>query len=456
MENQILLSAGIDVGTTTTHLIISRIGIAVEGGFGTVPHAVITNKEIIYESKIYFTPLDESGNINGAKVAEIIKKEYASAGFKKEDFDSGAVIITGESSKKENAKQVLADIAEYSGNFIAAQAGSQLESYLSGKGAGADKFSEQSGVVTANIDIGGGTTNISYFKDGDCVDDCCLNIGGRLVRFDKSGKATLTPEMERLCADNGITVKSISDFAETEKLCNIAADIIKNAVFSCGSVPGYCITDSLPCGKYVPEAVSFSGGVAECFADCGGCRADFGDIGYQLAAAIRKSSLSYPAKIINSASSPIRATVIGAGNFSMDISGSTIEYSNVELPIKNLECVSDFSRIGSEMCAVSLPGDDVPGFGDLVCIAKDIAKSCSRLIEKGLPVVVVAKADFSKALGICLRRVLPPGYPFICFDGVDCRRGNYIDIGAPVAGGKAVPVVVKTLVFGGKDNYENE
>ena len=108
------------------------------------------------------------------------------------------------------------------------------------------------------------------------------------------------------------------------------------------------------------------------------------------------------------------------------------------------------------MCAVSLPGDDVPGFGDLVCIAKDIAKSCSQLIEKGLPVVVVTKADFSKALGICLRRVLPPGYPFICFDGVDCRRGNYIDIGAPVAGGKAVPVVVKTLVFGGKDNYENE
>jgi ethanolamine utilization protein EutA (predicted chaperonin) len=124
MENQILLSAGIDVGTTTTHLIISRIGIAVQGGFGTVPHAVITKKEIIYESKIYFTPLDENGNINGAKVAEIIKKEYAAAGFKNEDFDSGAVIITGESSKKENAKQVLADIAEYSGNFIAAQAGS--------------------------------------------------------------------------------------------------------------------------------------------------------------------------------------------------------------------------------------------------------------------------------------------------------------------------------------------
>ena len=87
---------------------------------------------------------------------------------------------------------------------------------------------------------------------------------------------------------------------------------------------------------------------------------------------------------------------------------------------------------------------------------KDIAKSCSRLIEKGLPVVVVTKADFSKALGICLRGELPPGYPFICFDGIDCRRGNYIDIGVPVAGGKAVPVVVKTLVFGGKDNHENE
>lgn len=113
-------------------------------------------------------------------------------------------------------------------------------------------------------------------------------------------------------------------------------------------MPDYCITDSLPCGKYVPEAVSFSGGVAECFADCGGCRADFGDIGYQLAAAIRKSSLSYPAKIVNSASSPIRATVIGAGNFSMDISGSTIEYSNVELPIKILNAFRIFkNRLGN-------------------------------------------------------------------------------------------------------------
>lgn len=83
MENQILLSAGIDVGTTTTHLIISRIGIAVEGGFGTVPHAVITNKKIIYESKIYFTLLDESGNINGAKVAEIIKKNMPRRALKR-------------------------------------------------------------------------------------------------------------------------------------------------------------------------------------------------------------------------------------------------------------------------------------------------------------------------------------------------------------------------------------
>lgn len=83
MENQIFLSAGIDVGTTTTHLIISRIGIAVRGGFGTVSHAVITKKEIIYQSKIYFTPLDDNGNINGAKVAEIIKKEYAARALKR-------------------------------------------------------------------------------------------------------------------------------------------------------------------------------------------------------------------------------------------------------------------------------------------------------------------------------------------------------------------------------------
>ena len=140
MKSECILSAGIDIGTTTTHLILSRIGISVTGGFGTVPAVQITSKEIVYKSPVYFTPLFSNGEINGAAVAKIIEREYKAAGICAADLKSGAVIITGESACKGNSAEVLQDIAALSGDFVAAQAGSELESYLSGKGAEAEQI----------------------------------------------------------------------------------------------------------------------------------------------------------------------------------------------------------------------------------------------------------------------------------------------------------------------------
>ena len=166
MKNETVLSTGIDIGTTTTHLIVSRLGICETGGFGVVPSVEITSKEILYKSPVYFTPLLENGDIDLQGVASRIQKEYDSAGIAPSDLKCGAVIITGESARKGNAAKVLSAISENSGDFVAAEAGSELESYLSGKGAGADKLSEDTGKTVANIDIGGGTTNISVVQKG--------------------------------------------------------------------------------------------------------------------------------------------------------------------------------------------------------------------------------------------------------------------------------------------------
>ena len=160
MEKEIILSAGIDIGTTTTQLVISRLTVSVSCGFGAPPQAEIAAKEIVYQSPVYFTPLLENGDIDLQGVALRIQKEYDSAGISPPDLKCGAVIITGESARKGNAAKVLSAISENSGDFVAAEAGSELESYLSGKGAGADKLSEDTGKTVANIDIGGGTTNI--------------------------------------------------------------------------------------------------------------------------------------------------------------------------------------------------------------------------------------------------------------------------------------------------------
>ena len=81
MKNETVLSTGIDIGTTTTHLIVSRLGICETGGFGVVPSVEITSKEILYKSPVYFTPLLENGDIDLQGVALRIQKEYDRAGI---------------------------------------------------------------------------------------------------------------------------------------------------------------------------------------------------------------------------------------------------------------------------------------------------------------------------------------------------------------------------------------
>ncbi len=184
MEQEILLSAGIDIGTTTTHLIISEITVALERGFGAPPQAKIAGKKILYKSPVYFTPLDVSGQIDAKGVDAIIEKEYRRAGVRKEDLKSGAVIITGESAKKKNARRVLQETARLSGDFITANAGAALESFLSGKGAAADLRSRQSGRVTANVDIGGGTADIAVISLGGVVESASIKIAGD--KFDEA------------------------------------------------------------------------------------------------------------------------------------------------------------------------------------------------------------------------------------------------------------------------------
>lgn len=449
MENETVLSAGIDIGTTTTHLVISKLGISETGGFGIVPSARITSKEVIYKSPVYFTPLLENGDIDLKAAASIITSEYKAAGISSSDLKCGAVIITGESARKGNSAKVLEAIAQNSGDFVAAEAGSELESYLSGKGAMADELSEETGKTVANIDIGGGTTNISVFKNGKCVDTCCLNIGGRLVKKDNSG-VYISDKLKQLISDNDIKITDIEkDIAGLMRLCDILADkIFASLNVTGGDIPECLVVDHLLSGTERPDIITFSGGVAECMKHNLPDVA-FGDMGVLLGRAVREKAKNYKCNVEECLNDPIRATVIGAGQFSTELSGSTISYSDISFPLKDLPCVCSLSHIGSSPCAVCPKGKKSPSFIEVDKLANDIACATEKLIKHSIPIVVITKEDYSKALGQCLKRLLPKGYPFLCADGIDCRPGDYIDIGEPVAGGKAVPVVVKTLVFGG-------
>lgn len=183
VKEEEILSAGIDIGTSTTQLVFSRMLLQNTGGFGRIPQIKVISKDVFYRSKVYFTPLLSRDEIDGEKVHDIIDGEYKKAGIKASDLSTGAVIITGESSRKKNAEDVVKAISGIAGDFVVATAGADLESVLAGKGSGAAQLSKDTGSIVANLDIGGGTSNICFFENGHMLDTACLDIGGRLVQI---------------------------------------------------------------------------------------------------------------------------------------------------------------------------------------------------------------------------------------------------------------------------------
>ncbi len=195
-----LLSVGIDIGTSTTQLIFSKLIVENEASAFTVPRISIVDKEIIYRSDVYFTPLISNTEIDGKKkIKEIIEEEYKKAGINKDDIQTGAVIITGETARKENANDVLHTLSGFAGDFVVATAGPDLESIIAGKGAGAHIYSKEHSTSVVNMDIGGGTSNLALFLRGEVKESGCLDVGGRLIKINPNTREIIyiSPKIEK-------------------------------------------------------------------------------------------------------------------------------------------------------------------------------------------------------------------------------------------------------------------
>ena len=112
------------------------------------------------------------------------------------------MIITGETARKENARQVLAALSAFAGDFVVATAGPDLESILAARGAGADEYSREHHTKVLHFDIGGGTSNLALYDNGELVRTGCLDVGGRLIKVDReTGRATyVSPSLQRWAA----------------------------------------------------------------------------------------------------------------------------------------------------------------------------------------------------------------------------------------------------------------
>ena len=471
MSTRQINSVGIDIGTTTTQVIFSRLTLVNRASLSQVPRYEFSKREITYLSPVIFTPFDRQAQVETETLKTFILAQYQAAGLKPADVESGAIIITGETSKARNARDTIMGLAEALGDFVVATAGPHLESVIAGHGAGASDYSRDHAARVLNIDIGGGTSNYVVFEAGRVIDTACLNVGGHLVETDLSGKLKKihAPAQQMASALFGAQSVTLSQ-AQIHALTQRMAELIHEVAIGQPSAlaEALLMTNSLRQHRY--DAVFISGGVGECFYRPDSVQQPFmfGDVGPQLAMALHVNQ-AFSQLPIKEARQTLRATVIGAGAYTLSLSGSTIWLNYQSLPIRNVPVVcpqilwrdvtparlaDDWSICAARMdldpahdiMALALPADLPVRYRDVLAVAEELRCFNERHPNPRHPLIVLARQDLGKILGMELQPTLA-GRELAVIDEVDTQEGDYIDIGKPFFGGEIVPLTVKSLAF---------
>ena len=463
MKTRQLLSVGIDIGTTTTQVIFSRLELVNRAAVSQVPRYEFIKREISWQSPVFFTPVDKQGGLKEAELKALILAQYQAAGVAPESVDSGAIIITGESAKTRNARPAVISLSQSLGDFVVASAGPHLESVIAGHGAGAQTLSEQRLCRVLNIDIGGGTANYALFDAGKVSGTACLNVGGRLLETDAQGHVVHAHQPGQIIVDAvfgpgtralALTAGQLAQVAR--RMAELIVEVIDGTLSPLAQ--RLMQTGLLPAGA-LPEVITLSGGVGECYRNQPADPFCFSDIGPLLATALhehprlQEMNVQFPAQTV-------RATVIGAGAHTLSLSGSTIWLEGVQLPLRNLpvaipldeaDLLSAWQQAlmqldldpGSDAYVLALPASLPVRYAALLVVIDALLAFVARFPNPH-PLLVVAEQDFGKALGMLLRPQLQQ-LPLAVIDEVSVRAGDYIDIGTPLFGGSVVPV---TTLFG--------
>lgn len=474
-----ILSVGIDVGTSTTQVVFSKLQMDNAGGYFSVPRVAIVDKEVVYKSEVYMTPLKTDVLIDTDALRNIVAAEFRKAGYRPEDTDSGAVIITGESARKENSDAVLKSLSDFAGDFVVSAAGPDMESLIAGKGSGAWQYSMDHHCRVANLDIGGGTTNVVLFEDGETLARGCLDIGGRLICMNPQGIITkVSPAAAVMAQAAGVSV-SVGDRCDELKLTAVTRQMAAalNAYLGVGTkdidailrqikTPG---SSDFPVPEKV-QAVFFSGGVADLIYHESADTWAYGDIGVLLGRAIRESRLFTDFQKMEPGET-IRATVVGAGTYTTTISGSTITYSDDIFPLKNIPVIKldeelqeacfagetepvirriqwALGQNDAEHFILAMPGKRDPGYTEMKRAAAAIRQIMDRVQPPGEPILLVIESDIAKAMGQMIRQQPDLKRQVVAIDSIHVEDGEYVDMGKPMMNGMVIPVVVKTLIFG--------
>jgi ethanolamine utilization protein EutA len=473
-EEICLLSVGVDIGSSTSHLVFSRIVLE-----RLDSRYVVTEREAFYQSDILLTPYSAEDAIDAEALGAFFEKQYENALVDPDEIDTGALILTGVAVRRSNARRIGELFARQAGKLVAVSAGDSLETVMAAYGSGAVACSIRNGAAVMNVDVGGGTSKIAVCRDGTVVAITAVDVGARLVCVDTTGRITRLEEAgRRFGEDLGLRLEIGGMLApdDAEKLAARMTDALFDAIK--GGTPKIATKSGTaallrlhPLAIRGPvDTVMFSGGVSEYI--YGWERGHFGDLGHLLAAEIRNRAIAAGMKLAPPAEG-IRATVIGASQYTSQLSGSTIFVSPQDvLPLRNLPVIAPDFALGADVIdsagvaaavttalqhldltssqdavAIFVPWSGSATFHRLDAFCRGIVEGLGSLVKRGLPVVLAGDGDVGGLLGIHFREELKLENPVISIDGLELKQFDFIDIGKILESSGAVPVVIKSLIF---------
>ncbi len=474
-DNVALTSAGIDIGSAGTQVIFSTIHLQRKSDSHTSRY-VIVDRQTAYESPIRFTPFANETKIDAQALGQIIDEAYAGAGIRPADIDTGVVILTGEALRRENARSIAAIVAEKGGEFLTATAGNHMEAMLAAFGSGAARQSHERQGRVLNIDIGGGTTKLALADRGEVVWTAALHAGGRLIAAQDAKVSRIEPTGRHFAERAGLNLKRNAPVTadQLEQIARQIADIIVRAVTECPlgeNVRELFLTD-IPDDFADIQGIVFSGGVGAYVS--GQESRDFGDLGFHLGTILRQRAETgdFGAPMI-AGGSAIRATALGASEYSIQLSGqtSTISAPGRSLPRRNMQVLKpaldlstdpDSQTIASAIrqhyeafdldpteheAVLAFEFHGAPGYGRIRTLADGMVEALSGRIACGKGLYAMIDGDIAQTLGGILRDELKLSNDLLVLDGISLRDFDYIDLGKIRLPSFTVPVTVKSLLF---------
>ena len=470
IDNVELVTVGVDVGSATSHVMFAKVLLRRQAQ-ALSSRFIVIKREVVYYSPVFVTPYLSGTRIDVDSLRVFLDECYRAAGLPPEEVDAGAVILTGVALERQNSRTIAELFAEQGGKFVCAAAGHNLEARLAANGSGAVAMSEHLGQEILMIDVGGGTTKLALAREGALVATLVVPGGGRLLAWDFDQRLERIEDSVRPLADSLGIELTLGERIAPEHLTALTQAMARRIADAARGItnPADVLSGALPADAN-PQRLLISGGVGEYLRHPDGTDLCHRDLGQGLAHALRTElgALDIP---IDVAADPIHATVIGASQFSVQLSGNTVHVSDERLlPLHNIPVVGvphsgasvDAAALRQQIdaslaqldllesttpVAIALDWQGEPYYANLRGIADGVHAAHRDSPRRDQTLVVSLKSDVAASVGAILGEELGLDTGVIVVDGVELADLDFLDVGQRIRPANTIPIVIKSLLF---------